>query len=38
MTKEDRTVQIVEFTDPGCPFAFSAEPHRLRLRWRSWRR
>jgi len=26
-------VGIVEFTDPGCPFAFSAEPHRLRLRW-----
>lgn len=27
------TVAITEFTDPGCPFAFSAEPHRLRLRW-----
>ncbi len=26
-------VVITEFTDPGCPFAFSAEPHRLRLRW-----
>ncbi len=26
-------VTITEFTDPGCPFAFSAEPHRLRLRW-----
>ncbi len=26
-------VAITEFTDPGCPFAFSAEPHRLRLRW-----
>ncbi len=24
---------ITEFTDPGCPFAFSAEPHRLRLQW-----
>ncbi len=28
------TVAITEFTDPGCPFAFSAEPHRWRLRWR----
>ena len=27
------TVAITEFTDPGCPFAFSAEPHRLRLSW-----
>lgn len=27
------TVAITEFTDPGCPFAFSAEPHRWRLRW-----
>ncbi len=27
------TVTITEFTDPGCPFAFSAEPSRLRLRW-----
>jgi predicted DsbA family dithiol-disulfide isomerase len=24
---------ITEFTDPACPFAFSAEPARLRLRW-----
>ena len=24
---------ITLFTDPACPFAFSAEPHRLRLRW-----
>lgn len=24
---------IEEFTDPGCPWAFSAEPARLRLRW-----
>lgn len=24
---------ITEFTDPACPFAYSAEPHRLRLRW-----
>ncbi len=27
------TVTITEFTDPGCPVAFSAEPHRWRLRW-----
>ena len=26
-------VAITEFTDPGCPFAYSAEPHRWRLRW-----
>src|SRR4051794_18712253 len=26
-------VQITEFTDPGCPFAFSAEPYRRRLQW-----
>ena len=24
---------INEFTDPACPFAFSAEPARVRLRW-----
>ncbi|HEU0317799.1 MAG TPA: DsbA family protein, partial [Solirubrobacteraceae bacterium] len=24
---------ITDFTDPGCPFAFSAEPFRWRLRW-----
>lgn len=24
---------IREFTDPGCPWAFSAEPTRMRLRW-----
>ncbi len=24
---------ITEYTDPGCPFAFSAEPFRWRLRW-----
>lgn len=24
---------ITHFTDPACPFAFSAEPARLRLRW-----
>lgn len=27
------TVDVTEFSDPGCPFAFSAEPHRWRLRW-----
>jgi predicted DsbA family dithiol-disulfide isomerase len=26
-------VCITEFTDPGCPFAYSAEPVRARLRW-----
>src|SRR3954451_4186083 len=26
-------VLITEFTDPGCPFAFSAEPFRRRLDW-----
>jgi predicted DsbA family dithiol-disulfide isomerase len=26
-------VRITEFTDPGCPWAYSAEPHRRRLRW-----
>ncbi len=33
MNATEPAVRIVEFTDPGCPFAFSAEPHRLRLRW-----
>jgi hypothetical protein len=27
------TLQIELFTDPACPFAFSAEPIRQRLRW-----
>lgn len=27
------TLVIREFTDPACPFAFSAEPARWRLRW-----
>ncbi len=27
------TLEIVEFTDPGCPFAWSAEPIRRRLDW-----
>jgi predicted DsbA family dithiol-disulfide isomerase len=26
-------VRITEFTDPACPFAFSAEPRLLKLRW-----
>ncbi len=26
-------LEIVEFTDPGCPFAWSAEPVRRRLTW-----
>jgi 2-hydroxychromene-2-carboxylate isomerase len=26
-------VQVRHFTDPGCPFAFSAERQRMRLRW-----
>jgi predicted DsbA family dithiol-disulfide isomerase len=26
-------LRITEFTDPACPFAFSAEPARMRLRW-----
>jgi predicted DsbA family dithiol-disulfide isomerase len=26
-------IEITNFTDPACPFAYSAEPHRLRLRW-----
>ena len=27
------TVAVRDFTDPGCPFAFSAERQRLRLLW-----
>lgn len=26
-------LSVTEFTDPGCPFAFSAEPSRWRMRW-----
>ena len=26
-------MQVIHYTDPGCPFAFSAEPIRLRLEW-----
>jgi predicted DsbA family dithiol-disulfide isomerase len=29
----DPAVEVTLFTDPACPFAFSAEPARLRLRW-----
>jgi predicted DsbA family dithiol-disulfide isomerase len=28
------TVRITEFTDPACPFAWSAEPFRRKLQWR----
>jgi predicted DsbA family dithiol-disulfide isomerase len=27
------SVRITEFTDPGCPWAYSAEPFRRRLEW-----
>ena len=27
------SIEITEYTDPACPFAFSAEPHRWRIRW-----
>jgi predicted DsbA family dithiol-disulfide isomerase len=26
-------IEIVHYTDPACPWAFSAEPVRLRLLW-----
>ena len=26
-------VRLTEFTDPGCPWAWSAEPFRRRLQW-----
>lgn len=29
----DAKIRITEFSDPYCPWAFSSEPHRLRLRW-----
>ncbi len=29
----DVDVCVTEFTDPGCPWAYSAEPFRRRLRW-----
>jgi predicted DsbA family dithiol-disulfide isomerase len=33
MTADAARVRIRHFTDPGCPFAFSAERQRLRLEW-----
>ncbi len=30
---DDATVVIFEFTDPGCPWAYSAEPFRRRINW-----
>jgi protein-disulfide isomerase-like protein with CxxC motif len=27
------SIQITEYTDPACPWAFSAEPFRLKLEW-----
>ena len=33
MVENGTTVRIRHFTDPGCPFAFSAERQRLRLDW-----
>jgi 2-hydroxychromene-2-carboxylate isomerase len=33
MTEHGTPVRIRHFTDPGCPFAFSAERQRLRLHW-----
>lgn len=33
MSEKRTPVRIRHFTDPGCPFAFSAERQRLRLRW-----
>jgi predicted DsbA family dithiol-disulfide isomerase len=33
MTQNGTPVRIRHFTDPMCPFAFSAERQRLRLRW-----
>ena len=33
MSVNGTPVRIRHFTDPGCPFAFSAERQRLRLRW-----
>jgi hypothetical protein len=29
----DPDVRITEYTDPGCPWAYSAEPFRRRLNW-----
>jgi hypothetical protein len=30
---QDADVVIHEFTDPGCPWAYSAEPFRRRINW-----
>lgn len=30
---DDFVIDITEFTDPGCPWAFSAEPFRRRIDW-----
>jgi predicted DsbA family dithiol-disulfide isomerase len=42
VTNRPAAVEVTLFTDPACPFAFSAEPARTRLRWHygdglSWR-
>src|SRR3954452_15701328 len=29
----DAKIRITNFTDPACPFAYSAEPHLFKLRW-----
>jgi predicted DsbA family dithiol-disulfide isomerase len=31
-------LHIEVFTDPACPFAWSAEPDRRRIQWRSLRK
>jgi predicted DsbA family dithiol-disulfide isomerase len=33
VTTAKATIDVEHFTDPACPFAFSAEPARLRLLW-----
>ncbi len=33
MSSSSVCVRITEFTDPGCPWAYSAEPFRRRLNW-----
>jgi predicted DsbA family dithiol-disulfide isomerase len=32
-TEVAMAVSVTEYTDPGCPWAYSAEPHRYRLLW-----
>src|SRR3954452_16896369 len=34
MPGENSSVQILHFTDPGCPWAYSASPAIAVLRWR----